>query len=130
MIYQPLSLRTTNLEAGSAYIREYAPDDAIVMVPHPMAWYVHLRRRTVPYPPRGTSTIQILSYINEFRVTYILVSRSLATPRPILLDPYIAGVLVPLLRNQPDRFLKVYNGRNNEVTIYQVLFTHRENVSE
>jgi len=130
MIYQPLSLRTTNLEAGSAYIREYAPDDAIVMVPHPMAWYVHLHRKTVPYPPRGTSTIQILNYINEFRVTHILVSRSLATPAPISLNPYTAGVLVPLLRNRPDCFLEVYNDPNNKVTIYRVLSTHRGNVGE
>ena len=130
MMLNPLALRTTNLEAGSAYIREYAPDDAIVMVPHPMAWYVHLHRRTVPYPPRATSTTQILDYINEFRVTHILVSRSLAIPPPISLDPYVAEVLVPLLRNRLDRFLEVYDDPNNKVAIYQVLSTHRENVGE
>lgn len=37
MILNPLAARTTNLTAGADYIKRNAPEDAIVMVPHPMA---------------------------------------------------------------------------------------------
>jgi hypothetical protein len=117
----PIALQTTNLEAGSEYIREYASKDVVVMVPHPMAWYVHLHRQTVPYPQPGSLGAEILNDISESKVAYILISRPLAIPRPINLDPFVAEVLVPLLRSQPDRFHQVYDDPQNDVTIYQVI---------
>ena len=121
MILNPLASRTTNLTTGADYIRQNASDDAIVMVPHPMAWYVHLRRKTISYPSSNASPEEAFAYIIDEQATYILISPPLAIPRPAALEPHIVDVLLPLLQNRPGQFKKVFEDVSDAVTIYRVL---------
>lgn len=121
MIINPLAWRTTNLTAGTDYITQNAPEEAIVMAPHPMAWYVHLHRRTIAYPPSTASSQEAYAYIIRARTAYILISPPLAIPRPTTLEPHVADILLPLLKNRSERFQQVYEDPAKTVTIWKVL---------
>lgn len=117
----PTRERVPDLTLGTTWVRQHAPDDAVLMTANPIPDYLYARRQTVHYP--GIAAIDLDTYLAEHGVDYILVRPDLNrwdNPHHEL-DWYAGEILLPTLMAHPERFQKVYTEPSKNITLYQLI---------
>lgn len=117
--------RVVDLTAGIDWIRQNTPADAVIMSPNATPEYLYHRRPTA-YSPGTFSFIPDLdidTYLVNNDVDYIVI-------RPHLhiwdntkqeLDYFTETQLLPYIQADSGQFVEVYDNREANMTIYQVL---------
>ena len=113
----PTRERTTNLAIGTAWVRQEAATDAVLMTRDPIPRYLYARRTTVAFPQ---SDQDLETYLRDMNVNYILVAPFLQTPTDYRLDQYTRSHLMPYLLDNPDNFRVVFTDPDHNVRIFEV----------
>ena len=114
----PIMNQMTDISIGTSWVAENAPRDAIVMVNEPVPAYVHVQRKTIGYPKADRD---LVSYLNNQGIDYIVVSPKLQSPRSAELDEDVATRILPILNSQRDKFIVVFQNDEYNVTVYEYL---------
>lgn len=114
----PVMNQMTDLSIGASWVAKNAPSDAIVMVNEPVPAYVHVQRKTIGYPKADRD---LVSYLNNQGIDYIVVSPKLQSPRSIELDEDVTARILPVLNSQPDKFIVVFQSDEHNVTVYEYM---------
>lgn len=118
-VLDPVRNRITDISIGSEWFGSNASTGAVIMCRDPVSRYLYIRRPTVGYPTTKDAG-RILEYIDFNKVDYILIAPKLQTPRTIELDEYTEEYLLPAVLALPNRFVRVYENDQNNVTVYRV----------
>lgn len=114
----PVQDRVVDLTAGTTWLQENAPTDAVVMTPNPVPDYLYIRRLTVDYPRKGEN---LLVYLQQNKVQYIIIRPNLRDWDNKQLDPIAQNILVPFVNAETKKLQVVYSNQDEAVTIYQVV---------
>ncbi|MBL8099644.1 MAG: hypothetical protein JNK81_10705 [Anaerolineales bacterium] len=115
-IQNPVRNQITDLSIGASWVAENSPQDSIVMVNEPVPAYPHVQRKTINFPKQGQDLIK---YLDNQRIDYIIISPLLQSPRSLDLDLFIANEVLPTLQSFPDKFIIVYENDEYNVIVYQ-----------
>jgi hypothetical protein len=113
----PMSERIPDLSAGSAWIAQHAPPQAVVMTKDPVPRYLYMRRQSVKYPAPDEDIEQ---YLRVNGVDYVLVSPRLLMEGSAQSVDAVERELLVLLRSDPATFEIVYRDQANQVAVYAV----------
>ncbi len=114
----PVQDRVVDLTAGTTWLRENAPPDAVIMTPNPVPDYLYIRRLTVDYPRKEED---VLTYLQQNEVQYLIVRPNLRNWDSKLLDPIAQEILIPFINAETEKFQVVYSNQDEAVTVYQVV---------
>lgn len=123
-ILDPVRNRITDISVGAEWFRANTSPEVVIMSQDPVSRYLYIRRHTVEYPTVADAE-QVLKYIDQQRVDYIIVAPRLQTPRTIELDEYTAEYFLPTVLARPDEFVRVYKNDQHNVSVYQVVNSDR-----
>ncbi len=115
-IQNPVRNQITDLSIGASWVAKHAPQDSIVMVNEPVPAYPHVQRKTINFPKDNQDLIR---YINNQGIDYIIISPLLQSPRSRDLAPRIANEIAPMLEASPALFTLVYENKEYNVYVYQ-----------
>lgn len=115
-VINPVKNQITDLSIGASWVAENSPIDSIVMVNEPVPAYPHVQRKTINFPKQNQDLIR---YINNQGIDYIIISPLLQSPRSLDLDPFIKNEVLPVLESSPDLFIIVYENKEYNVIVYQ-----------
>jgi hypothetical protein len=115
-VLNPIKNQITDLSIGTSWVAENAPADSIVMVNEPVPVYPHVQRKTINFPKQNQDLIK---YVDNQGIDYIIISPLLQSPRSLDLDPVIENQILPLLESSPDLFILVYKNDEYNVKVFQ-----------
>jgi hypothetical protein len=115
-VINPIKNQITDLSIGANWVAENAPADSIVMVNEPVPAYPHVQRKTINFPKQNQDLIR---YLDNQGIDYIIISPLLQSPRSLDLDPVIENQILPLLESSPDLFILVYKNDEYNVKVFQ-----------
>lgn len=113
----PSRERFIDISAGRTWINQNAPEDVIVMSPHPFSDYLYVQRQTVEYP---TTQDDIADYIVKNHVGYILIGPHLNSSADRQLDSYTSKYLLPYIESHTDFFTLVYEDLEENVRVFKL----------
>ena len=115
-VINPVKNQITDLSIGANWVAENSPADSIVMVNEPVPAYPHVQRKTINFPKQNQDLIR---YVDNQEIDYIIISPLLQSPRSLDLDPFIQNEVLPVLESYPDLFTLVYENKEHNVFVYQ-----------
>lgn len=118
--FNPLSSQITDISIGTQWISENSPGDSIIMSRSPVARYLYSQRRTLDFPDSLSQEMEIFQFMEDNNVSYIFVAPKMQVSTTSQLDSYQTDIIMPLIQDNPDRFLKIFSNETHNVMIYQI----------
>jgi len=119
-VMQPVRDRLPDVTLGTTWLRENAPQDAVIMATGPREVYLYAQRKVIPFPASTADRAVMAQRIACSQADYVLVRPRMAPGAPQW-DDATTQFIAPALDASHAGFALVYTSEDELARVYQIL---------